>query len=281
MALITCPDCGRDVSSLAPACPNCGRPMEKEEEAKQVTHFPKEGYICQACGVRGYPEMKTRGSWRITFFLLLCFIVPGILYSIWRQTSRYPVCPRCGAQGMIPINSPGGKQFFQKFGHTYTPPKEIRSEDTMAYKLGLAWATYWKGIVAGTALFFTFMMAYSFLMPSADDKKTESSSAAVGSPIQPRKKIEPFKPIPVVKKKESLTSITVRGKEIKVGDTFDHVLTILKKSDMIRQEVSSDSAGSPLLWKHYSVGEKKFVLTVARTDYPGPFRITKIKEDYK
>src|SRR4051812_27277887 len=27
MALVKCPDCGREVSDLAPACPTCGRPM--------------------------------------------------------------------------------------------------------------------------------------------------------------------------------------------------------------------------------------------------------------
>jgi hypothetical protein len=27
LALITCPDCGREISDLAPACPNCGRPI--------------------------------------------------------------------------------------------------------------------------------------------------------------------------------------------------------------------------------------------------------------
>ena len=27
MALINCPDCGKQVSSEAPACPSCGRPM--------------------------------------------------------------------------------------------------------------------------------------------------------------------------------------------------------------------------------------------------------------
>lgn len=27
MALLKCPDCGRDVSDQAPACPNCGRPV--------------------------------------------------------------------------------------------------------------------------------------------------------------------------------------------------------------------------------------------------------------
>ncbi len=29
MALIQCPDCGRDVSTMAAACPNCGRPVEQ------------------------------------------------------------------------------------------------------------------------------------------------------------------------------------------------------------------------------------------------------------
>lgn len=28
MALVTCPDCGRDVSSEAPTCIGCGRPMK-------------------------------------------------------------------------------------------------------------------------------------------------------------------------------------------------------------------------------------------------------------
>jgi uncharacterized membrane protein YvbJ len=27
MPLISCPDCGRQVSDIAPACPNCGRPF--------------------------------------------------------------------------------------------------------------------------------------------------------------------------------------------------------------------------------------------------------------
>lgn len=28
MALLTCPDCRREVSDLAPACPGCGRPLQ-------------------------------------------------------------------------------------------------------------------------------------------------------------------------------------------------------------------------------------------------------------
>jgi hypothetical protein len=30
MALIVCPDCGRQVSDAAPACPGCGRPMQSQ-----------------------------------------------------------------------------------------------------------------------------------------------------------------------------------------------------------------------------------------------------------
>lgn len=34
MALVPCPDCGREVSDAAPACPQCGRPMVS-------THVPE------------------------------------------------------------------------------------------------------------------------------------------------------------------------------------------------------------------------------------------------
>lgn len=31
MALITCPDCGREISDQAAACPNCGRPVTQPD----------------------------------------------------------------------------------------------------------------------------------------------------------------------------------------------------------------------------------------------------------
>ena len=30
MALITCPECGKEISSQASSCPNCGAPMTDE-----------------------------------------------------------------------------------------------------------------------------------------------------------------------------------------------------------------------------------------------------------
>lgn len=143
MALTICPDCEREISTLAPHCPQCGRPVEKKQDAARVVQVPP-GDICPSCGSVGYPIMRTRGNWRITFILLLCFIIPGILYSIWRRSSRYSVCPQCKLPGMVPLDSPGGNQLFQKFGHSYTPKKGVRAEDTLAYKAGKAWAQIWK-----------------------------------------------------------------------------------------------------------------------------------------
>ena len=34
MALITCPDCGNQVSSRAASCPKCGAPVRPKEETK-------------------------------------------------------------------------------------------------------------------------------------------------------------------------------------------------------------------------------------------------------
>src|SRR3989338_10765011 len=61
MALIQCPDCGRDVSTLATACPNCGRPVDQTMAAvtsgKRIacpdgscTGIIKENGQCGTCG---------------------------------------------------------------------------------------------------------------------------------------------------------------------------------------------------------------------------------------
>lgn len=65
----------------------------------------KELY-CQNCGTVGKPKKVTRGSIFIEIILWLCFLVPGVIYSIWRLTTRAEACPQCGASNMIPTDSP-------------------------------------------------------------------------------------------------------------------------------------------------------------------------------
>ena len=61
---------------------------------------------CQNCGAIGKPKTRTKGSFLIEVFLWLCLIIPGVIYSLWRLTSREKVCPSCGAPNMIPADSP-------------------------------------------------------------------------------------------------------------------------------------------------------------------------------
>jgi hypothetical protein len=48
----------------------------------------------------------TPGSGWITFLLLWIFIVPGLIYWIWRHTSTCASCSRCGSKNVIPTGSP-------------------------------------------------------------------------------------------------------------------------------------------------------------------------------
>ena len=71
--------------------------------------------ICPACGTRGEPALNTKGSTAVELVLWLCLIIPGLIYSIWRVSSREKVCPACRASGMISINTPRGQQLVQQY----------------------------------------------------------------------------------------------------------------------------------------------------------------------
>lgn len=66
--------------------------------------------ICTNCGTAGKPKMRTKGSFLVEVALWICFIIPGLLYSLWRMTSREKVCPSCGAINMVPLDSPMGRK---------------------------------------------------------------------------------------------------------------------------------------------------------------------------
>lgn len=71
--------------------------------------------ICPNCGSVTSPETKYRGNFAIELILWLCFLIPGLIYTIWRATSKYSACPACGHTGMIPLNTPNGKLLEEKF----------------------------------------------------------------------------------------------------------------------------------------------------------------------
>jgi hypothetical protein len=65
-----------------------------------------QDWFCTQCGTVGQPKKITKGSFGMELLMWLLMILPGVLYSLWRITSRYKGCPNCGAAHMIPATSP-------------------------------------------------------------------------------------------------------------------------------------------------------------------------------
>ena len=72
--------------------------------------------ICSSCGYAGSPQKNVKGSIAIEIVLWLCFIIPGLIYSIWRLSSQNQICPKCKNQTMIPLDTPNGRKMLTEQG---------------------------------------------------------------------------------------------------------------------------------------------------------------------
>jgi hypothetical protein len=71
--------------------------------------------VCTLCGAIGRPVRKAKGSFIVEVVLWLLFLFPGLIYSLWRLTSKYDACPSCGQPStMIPVDSPNAQRLLQK-----------------------------------------------------------------------------------------------------------------------------------------------------------------------
>ena len=65
---------------------------------------------CSRCGTLAKSKQVTRGSGGIEILLWLCFILPGVIYTLWRASSKFETCPACGALDLIPTSSPKARE---------------------------------------------------------------------------------------------------------------------------------------------------------------------------
>lgn len=72
--------------------------------------------ICAQCGTAGKPKSRgMNGSFLVEILLWFFFILPGLIYSIWRIASpQGKVCRACGSPSMIPLDSPRGRSLAQQ-----------------------------------------------------------------------------------------------------------------------------------------------------------------------
>lgn len=56
---------------------------------------------CPNCKYEGEAKKTARGSTVTEVILWICFLLPGLLYSTWRLTTRTVRCPQCGFEHVI------------------------------------------------------------------------------------------------------------------------------------------------------------------------------------
>lgn len=66
--------------------------------------------ICSSCGSIGAPVVITKGSFLIEVILWLTFLVPGLIYTIWRTTAKETVCAVCRKPTVVGIETPMGQK---------------------------------------------------------------------------------------------------------------------------------------------------------------------------
>lgn len=72
-------------------------------------------YICTRCGWKGRPKKGLNGNAAVELLLWLLFIVPGIIYTIYRGNNRPLICRECGATEMVPLDSPRGRELLSHY----------------------------------------------------------------------------------------------------------------------------------------------------------------------
>ncbi len=105
-----------DLAPSAPPVPIPGRVSVTGVRLPPPVHAPlwARTHVCPNCGYLGKPKNYTQGSFLIELALWCIFLVPGLIYSIWRLSSRKSGCPNCKAPGMLKVTPQQAKQLAEQ-----------------------------------------------------------------------------------------------------------------------------------------------------------------------
>lgn len=66
--------------------------------------------ICKNCGTLHDGQQALPGNGWIELVLWLCWLLPGVIYSIWRRSQRAPKCSACGSRDLVDETTPIGRR---------------------------------------------------------------------------------------------------------------------------------------------------------------------------
>jgi len=73
---------------------------------------------CLDCGYVGPSEQYAPGKRLTEVRLWFFFLVPGMIYSLWRFFARYDGCANCASQRIVPVDSPVAQAALRKLSPT-------------------------------------------------------------------------------------------------------------------------------------------------------------------
>lgn len=104
MALIKCPECGKEISDKAAACPNCGNPMNQQAQQEEYVCCPKCGSRELHAEHKGFSGGKALAGALFTGGI-------GLLAGTIGSRDTQITCLKCGNKfkaGEAGIKKPGG-----------------------------------------------------------------------------------------------------------------------------------------------------------------------------
>lgn len=80
----------------------------------EPTQYSSRSLVCTSCGQETVrPDRVKPGTGWLTATLLCLFVVPGVVYWVWRTAMKEDRCPMCRRATLIPSASPIGRAILQ------------------------------------------------------------------------------------------------------------------------------------------------------------------------
>lgn len=116
MALINCPECGKQVSDTAPTCPNCGYDLSQNRDdfvpvVKQLSEPKRKNYGMMVIEIIGSIGLLAVGVATIGAGVGIILIILGVVgfFTSFATGKKYQQgeCPYCGELLNVPVPSSG------------------------------------------------------------------------------------------------------------------------------------------------------------------------------
>lgn len=88
----------------AVVAPSVAKPIANAHNNGQPLY--KGALYCTSCGAVGGSKRHVPGSIMIEIVLWLCFLIPGLIYTLWRYAASKKACKVCSQPTLIPASSP-------------------------------------------------------------------------------------------------------------------------------------------------------------------------------